>query len=70
MESTDRNIDPEKLVTLKQIAAWYGVTEQTVRNWISANKLPAERIGPRVIRVKAGDALAMSHAIPTVGNLR
>lgn len=40
--------------TIAEIAAIYGVTTQTVRNWISKGLIDAARVGPRLIRVDPG----------------
>jgi len=54
-----------KYLTLKEAAEWYGVSERTLRRYISDGTLPADRVGPRAIRVKAADVEALASPIPT-----
>jgi excisionase family DNA binding protein len=58
------------LLKISDVARQFGVTTQTVRAWISSGKLPAVRVGERVIRIRPSDLAAMERKIPTVGNLR
>lgn len=44
-----------------------GVTEKTIRNWISAGTLPAYRVGGRTIRIRRTDVEALFRPIPTAG---
>ncbi len=41
---------PPKLLTVPEVAARWGVTPRTVRNWISSGELPAIKRG-RAIRI-------------------
>lgn len=46
--SEDRSEDEtEKYVSTKDVADYYGVTQETVRDWIEKHILPAERMGNR-----------------------
>ena len=45
-------IDREKLFSVKEVAKKIGVTERTIRRWISERKLPAYKIGFRVYVAK------------------
>ncbi len=36
---------------------YYGVSVQTIRQWIIIGAFPAVRIGPRLIRIKRSDIL-------------
>jgi excisionase family DNA binding protein len=48
----------EEFLTVQQVAARFQVNQQTVRNWMSAGKLPEVRIGRRVrIRTSGLDEL-------------
>lgn len=38
-------------VSIQDAADYYGVSTKTVRRWISAKLISAERVGPRLIRV-------------------
>jgi excisionase family DNA binding protein len=50
---------------LNEAAEWYGVSERTLRRRISEGLLPAVRVGPRSIRVRAEDVEALAVPIPT-----
>lgn len=52
-------------LTLREAADWYGVSERTLRRRISEGRLPAVRLGPRSIRVRAEDVEALAVPIPT-----
>ncbi len=52
-------------LTLKAAAAWYGVSERTLRRRIAEGLLPAYRVGPRSIRVSAEDVAALAKRIPS-----
>lgn len=54
---------------LSEAADWYGVSERTLRRRIADGKLPAFRVGPRSIRVRAEDVAALAEPIPTAGNV-
>jgi excisionase family DNA binding protein len=54
-----------KNLTLKEAAAWYGVSERTLRRRIAEGRLRAYRVGPRSIRVTAEDVEALATRIPT-----
>jgi len=45
-------IDREKMFSVKEVAKKIGVTERTIRRWISEKKLPAYKIGFRVYIAK------------------
>lgn len=40
-----------KAISLQEAAATYGVSTRTLRRYISAGRLTAYRIGPRLIRL-------------------
>ncbi len=55
-----------RLISISQAAVYLGVTDRTIRNYISAGSLPAKRIqGSRLIRVDQADLDALLRAIPT-----
>ncbi len=54
-----------KYLALAEAAEWYGVSERTLRRRIAEGRLPAYRVGPRAIRVKAEDVEALAERIPT-----
>lgn len=46
-----------------EAAEYMGVHDATIRRWISKGILPAERVGPRLIRIKRTDLDALSQPI-------
>ena len=40
-----------KYISIAEVSDLFGVSERTVRNWISEEKLEAIKVGPRVIRI-------------------
>lgn len=53
------------LVPLADAAASCGVYPITIRRWISAGRLPAYRVGPRLLRVDADDVARLARPVPT-----
>lgn len=54
-------------LSLSDAAAQYGVSEKTLRRRIADGSLPASRLGPRLIRVRAVDLDKMLRPIPNAG---
>lgn len=52
-------------LTIKEAAADLGVATKTIRRWISQGLLPAERVGPRLIRIRPDDLEALGRRIPS-----
>jgi len=50
---------PKTLLSVKGSAETFGVSENTIRNWIAQGKLPAVRIGERIIRIRPADLAAL-----------
>jgi len=46
---------PQNDFTIAQAARHKGVSQKTIRRWIASGILPAYRVGPRVVRIKADD---------------
>ena len=46
-------------VSLEDAATHLGVSSKTIRRYIAAGRLPAQRVGPRLIRVRVSDLDAM-----------
>lgn len=46
---------PEEYCTIREAAARLGVSAPTVWRWVHAGHLPAERVGPRSIRIRKAD---------------
>lgn len=54
--------DPEndKLYTTQEVADIFGVSPETIREWIRSGKLPAIRLKTRQMRVKRSDIAAFA----------
>ncbi|MFH5822269.1 excisionase family DNA-binding protein [Georgenia sp. AZ-5] len=50
-------------MSLKEAAYLRGVSERTIRRMIAAGKLPAERLGARMIRIRTADLDRIGHPI-------
>jgi excisionase family DNA binding protein len=59
---------PERKLTVAESAGRVPCSQRTIRNWIAAGLLPAERIGPRMIRVDPRDLDRLVH--PVTGDAR
>lgn len=55
--------DPVDLFSPAEAAAYKGVNESTIRRWIYKGLLPAERVGPRLLRIKRADLDAMNQPV-------
>jgi len=55
------------LVSIHQAADYAGVSTKTLRRRIADGTIPAERLGPRLIRVRLADVDAALRPIPTTG---
>jgi excisionase family DNA binding protein len=53
-ENTHQHGMDEPLLTIKEVARRVGVTDRTVRNWISNKRLESKRIGG-VVRIARSD---------------
>lgn len=58
--------DSPGFVSIAYGAVFAGVSQKTLRRMISAGKLRAYRLGPRLIRVSISDLESMFRPIPTV----
>lgn len=58
-----QQVTPEALVSLAVGAERKGVSVKTVRRWITEGRLPAERLGPRLIRIKVADLDAVGEEV-------
>jgi hypothetical protein len=54
--------------TLRQASTYSGVPVRRLRDWISAGKLPASRMGPKIITVDLDDVDRLRQPIPTAGH--
>jgi excisionase family DNA binding protein len=47
------------LLSVGEAAEVIGASKNTIRNWIAQGKLPAVRIGERIIRIRPADLAAL-----------
>jgi predicted DNA-binding transcriptional regulator AlpA len=70
MDNPNRHTpDPDALLTIPDVAAFYQVTDHTVRAWLSRGdaRLPQPiRLG-RLVRFRRGDVLALLDALRVAG---
>lgn len=60
VDDSQSGLSPERLYTIGNAAAYYGVHAQTVRGWIRSGRLPAVRLaGQKVIRIRERDLPAV-----------
>lgn len=52
----------EKYLTVHEVAATFGVTEATVRNWMKTGQLEAIKLNARVIRIPESAVQSMMKA--------
>lgn len=50
-------------VSPKEAAYLRGVSERTIRRYIATNRLPAERVGPRLIRIRTVDLESLGQRV-------
>lgn len=41
----------DQLLRVNQVSTWTGVSESTIRFWLSIRLLPKVRVGPRAVRI-------------------
>lgn len=56
------------LITQAQAAEFLGVTDRTIRNYVSRGILPAYRVGGRVVRIDQADVDRLLRRIPTTAS--
>lgn len=47
--------EEEGWISVRQAADYCGVTPVTIRRWIAAGRLPATRVGPKILKVRLTD---------------
>jgi len=52
-------VSPKRLISLTQAAESLDVNPRTIRRWIAAGRLPAYRVGPRLVKVDPADLAAL-----------
>jgi predicted DNA-binding transcriptional regulator AlpA len=54
----------ETLMSLREVADFVGVNERTIARWSNAGRFPSPlRLGPRILRWRAGDIQAALAAL-------
>lgn len=48
----------------REAAEYLGITDRTLRRMIAAGKLPAYRLGPRLLRIDVADLDALMRPVP------
>lgn len=52
----------KSMLSIAQVAARQGVAQKTVRRWIAEGRLPAQRVGPKLIRIAEADLARIERA--------
>jgi excisionase family DNA binding protein len=65
-----RTLPKRHLLSQQAAADYLGVTERTIRNYVSRGQLRAYRVGGRLVRVDQADLDALLRPIPTAGGHR
>lgn len=52
------------LISIDQAATYANVHPMTIRRWIAAGRVPAYRVGPKLLRVDLNELEAMASPIP------
>lgn len=61
---------PPRWIDQRQAAAYLGITDRTLRRMIADGRLPAYRLGPRLLRIDMGDLDALMRRVPAGGGAR
>lgn len=56
-------------VSQAEAAEYLGITDRTLRRMIAAGRLPAYRLGPRLMRIDQADLDALMRPIPVGGGV-
>jgi len=59
MNAPNPNPKPNRLMSVGEAAKTLGTCDNTIRNWIAQGKLPAVRVGERIIRIRPADLAAL-----------
>lgn len=65
MNTTEQTLGLPARVSIQQAAETFGMSEKTIRRWISAGRLKAYRVGTRMIRVDRDSLLAIQRPMGT-----
>lgn len=47
--------EEERLFSVNEAAERYGVSSRTLRRWIASRRLPAQKFGPKLLRIRKAD---------------
>jgi excisionase family DNA binding protein len=53
-----------QFISLADAATNYGVSSRTLRRWIASGRLPAYRLGPRLVKIDPVDLDRLAARIP------
>lgn len=53
-------------LSLQQIATEFGISDRTVRRMVADGRIPASRLGPRLVRIHRRDVAQAFAPIPAV----
>jgi excisionase family DNA binding protein len=67
-QARPRNAEGDETESVPEAAIRHGVNPRTIRRYISEGRLPAYRLGPRLIRVKVVDSDQLLRPIYTTGS--
>lgn len=56
---------PDPMLTVVEVAHWWGCSPDTVEQMIRRGDLAAVRIGPKMVRIRLADAEAAQHPMLT-----
>jgi excisionase family DNA binding protein len=59
----------DELISIQAAAHLQHVSHMTIRRRIADGSLPGYRLGPRLVRVKRSDVVALLRPIPTAGSV-
>ena len=62
--------ESRRWIDQRQAADYLGITDRTLRRMIAAGKLPAYRLGPRLLRIDVADLDALLRPVPVGGGSR
>lgn len=54
------------LLTVREAATCARVSTRTIERWVNAGLLPAQRFGPRLVRIAADDLAAVGRPVGAV----
>jgi excisionase family DNA binding protein len=63
-------LDPDRWLTMAEVAARFDVNARTVRRWVAEGALPAARVGggrTRLLRIRERDLVRVVRDVPTAG---